>query len=50
LLFACSDEFALQRVAFGSTFVEFAVKFGDGSPKIGDRFVRHNVHWQTLLG
>ena len=46
--FACSDEFALQRVAFGGAFVELAVKFSDGSPKNGDRVVRHNVHWQPL--
>jgi hypothetical protein len=40
----------LQRVAFGCEFVEFAVKFSDDSPKIGDRVVRHHVHWQTLSG
>jgi hypothetical protein len=28
--------FALQRVAFGCAFVEFAMKSSDGSPKIND--------------
>jgi hypothetical protein len=40
-----TSAFALQRVAFGCAFVEFAMKFSDGSPKIGNRVARHRVRW-----